>query len=356
MGCLSEVPKEALMLHVGLDLSRRRVDVCVLDDAGGLLMVLQAPPDADGLRQLAARFDGEQVRGVVESMTGARFVHDMLEGWGWTVEIADAQRVKALAPLTAKTDRIDARVLADLSLRDLIPAVWLPPPEVRGMRELARFRLHLVKHRTGLKNRIHSTLMSFGRQVPVADLFGLAGRELLSSLNLPEMWQRTVTATLEVIDHLDSQVHRCDLTLGQEARRHPDVSLLQTAPGIGPVLGYTIVSEVGDIHRFPTPKQLVGYTGLCPQVHQSGESEWHGPLTKHGPCWLRWAYIEAAVHASGHPAYRPAHDSICRRLGPRRGAAVARVDTARRLATATWWMLTKHEPFHPASPLPPLAA
>jgi transposase len=77
------------MLHVGLDLSRRRVDVCVLDEGGGLVKVIEAPPDADGLRQLAGSLDGE-VRAVVESMTGARFVHDTLEDWGWTVEIADA--------------------------------------------------------------------------------------------------------------------------------------------------------------------------------------------------------------------------------------------------------------------------
>ena len=78
------------MLHVGLDLSRKRVDVCVLDADGVLADRLTAPPDGDGLRGLAARFEGSQVRGVVESMTGARFVHDTLEGCGWVVEVADA--------------------------------------------------------------------------------------------------------------------------------------------------------------------------------------------------------------------------------------------------------------------------
>ena len=86
--------------------------------------------------------------GVIESMTGARFVHDTLESLGWAVEIADAAKVKGLAPLAAKTDRIDARVLALLSQRDLVPAIWLPDPRVREERELARFRLHLVKHRS----------------------------------------------------------------------------------------------------------------------------------------------------------------------------------------------------------------
>ena len=81
-------------------------------------------------------------------MTGARFVHDTLEELGWEVLIADAQKVKGLAPLACKTDMIDAQVLAVLSHRDLVPAIWLPDPRVRREREQARFRLHLVKHKS----------------------------------------------------------------------------------------------------------------------------------------------------------------------------------------------------------------
>ena len=176
------------MLHAGLDLSRKRLDVCLLSDHGELVEELTAPPDGGGLRNLARRVEAyeEPVRAVIESMTGARFVHDTLERYGWEVEIADAQKVKGLAPLAVKTDRIDARVLAVLSQRDLVPAIWLPDPRVRRERELARFRLHLIKHRSQLKHRIHSALMSFGRPCPVTDLFGVAGRELLASLEVPD--------------------------------------------------------------------------------------------------------------------------------------------------------------------------
>ena len=116
------------------------------------------------------------------------------------MEIADAQKVKGLAPLACKTDRIDARVLAVLSQRDLVPAIWLPDPRVRRERELARFRLHLVKHRSALKNRIHSALMSFGRPCPVSDLFGVEGRKLLDRLEIPEPWRGNIDASLELID------------------------------------------------------------------------------------------------------------------------------------------------------------
>src|SRR5262245_4817952 len=114
------------MLHAGLGLSRRRLDVCLVDDAGEVVERTMAPPDADGLWQLAGRLRGRSVRAVIESMSGARFVHDTLEECGWEVLVADAQKVKGLAPLACKTDRIDAQVLALLSQRDLVPAIWLP--------------------------------------------------------------------------------------------------------------------------------------------------------------------------------------------------------------------------------------
>ena len=93
--------------------------------------------------------------------------------------------MKGLAPLACKTDRIDAWVLAELSRRALVPAIWLPDPTVRAERERARFRLHLVRHRTALKQRVHATLMTHGRPCPVTDLFGVRGRALLESLDLP---------------------------------------------------------------------------------------------------------------------------------------------------------------------------
>jgi hypothetical protein len=112
-------------------------------------------------------------------MTGARFVHDRLERAGWQVEIADARKTKGLAPLACKTDKIDAWVLAELSRRELVPALWLPDPAVRAERERARFRLYLVRRRAALKQRIHQTLISFGHACPVSDLFGVSGRALL---------------------------------------------------------------------------------------------------------------------------------------------------------------------------------
>jgi transposase len=338
------------MLHAGLDLSRKKLDICLLCERGEHLDQLAVPPDVDSLRRLARRIDevhGAPVSAVVESMTGARLVHDTLEQEGWSVEIADAQKVKGLAPLACKTDKIDSLVLATLSQRDLVPAVWLPDPRIREERELARFRLHLVKHKTALKNRVHSTLINFGRACPVTDLFGAEGRRLLKRLEVPEPWRSNVTASVWLIDELERQIADLNRRLKAGHADHPYIPLLLSAPGIGWVLAFTIAAEIGEIERFASPQKLISYTGLCPRVNQSGESDRRGRLTKHGPRYLRWALIEATMHALKHPAYAERYQRNKRRLGKQRGPKIAQIDIARRLAHAIWHMLTRNDKFAP---------
>ena len=348
------------MLHAGLDLSRRRLDYCLVDRAGDHVEVGAAAPDGDGLagfaRGVEVHHGSVAVSAAIESMTGARFVHNTLERSGWEVEIADAAKVKGLAPLACKTDKIDAWVLAELSRLCLVPAIWLPDPAIRGERERARWRLHLVKHRSSLKQRVHAQLMQFGHRCPVSDLFGVGGRQLLERLDFPDPWRSNVVAALALIDQLDRQIVELEQELRARGAEHPYVSLLQSVPGVAWVLGYTIASEIGDIARFPSPTKLAGYSGLCPRVRQSGDSDRRGPLTKAGPRYLRWALLEAAVGAARHPAYSERYQRTKARLGRQRGAKIAQVDIARRLCEAIWHMLTRNQPFAPAGAAFRLAA
>ena len=143
------------MLYAGLDQSRKRLDVHLLEQSGATREATAVSPDADALRTLVsatARY-GEPVRAAIESMNGARFVHDTLELAGWDVEIADAQKVKGLAPLACKTDRIDAWVLAELARRDLVPAIWLPTrasePSANGLGSACTWSVTGPRSRTG---------------------------------------------------------------------------------------------------------------------------------------------------------------------------------------------------------------
>jgi transposase len=348
------------MLHAGLDLSRKRLDYCLLDKLGGRVEVGAAPPDGAGLaafaQRVAERHGCTLVRAAIESMNGARFVHDTLERCGWEVEVADAVKVKGLAPLACKTDKIDAWVLAELSRRELVPAIWLPSFELRGERERARWRLFLVRKRSSLKHRVHAQLLAFGHACPVSDLFGRSGRELLGRLEFPEPWHSGVLGAVGMIEDLDAQITEIDRELKAAGADHRYIPLLMSAPGIAWVLGYTIAAEIGDINRFASPTKLCGYTGLCPKTYQSGSKDRRGHLTHAGPKYLRWALIEAAQHAGRHPLYRERYLQTKRRLGKQRGPKVAQVDIARRLAEAIWHMLTRNQPFAPAGATSALAA
>jgi len=345
------------MLYVGLDLSRKRLDWQALLPDGERAAIGAVPPDRDGLTKLVRRLgDAEGVLAVIESMSGARFVHDELELHGWDVRIADAVKARGIAPLACKTDTIDTWVLAELARLELVPEIWLPDPQVRAERERARFRLHLVKHRSALKNRIHAILFQHGVPSPGSDLFGTGGRALLERLQLPEPWASTVAASLELIDLLDERIWSCESELRALGAEHRYIPLLMTCPGIGWVLAFTIASEIGEIGRFPSPAKLVGSTGLCPRVEQSGERDRRGALRKNGPNYLRWALVEAAHSAARHPAYQPVRERMRARHGRKRGTKIAAIEIGRRLSEAIWHMLTTNQPFAPAGAPASLAA
>jgi transposase len=157
-----------------------------------------------------------------------------------------------------------------------------------------------------------------------------------------------VDMSLELIDDLELQIARLTCELKRQGATHRYIALLVTAPGFGWINAYTIASEIGDIERFASPTKLCGYTGLCPRVVQSGATDRRGPISKHGPGYLRWGLFEAAMNACKHPLYRERYQRTKRRLGGQRGPSVAQIELSRRLTEAVWHMLTRNQLFAPA--------
>ena len=140
----------------------RRAAWCAIDQSGSLREGSIAA-EQDGLSRLALTLGSdEEVLGCIEMMSGAVWVRDELAAVGWDIRIADARKVKTIAPLACKTDRVDARVLADLVRRDLVPEVWVPSVEERANRERLRRRSHLVRLRTSAINRTFGLLTQWG--------------------------------------------------------------------------------------------------------------------------------------------------------------------------------------------------
>ena len=191
-------------------------------------------------------------------------------------------------------------------------------------------------------NRIHSTLINFGKPCPVTDLFGVEGQDL-RELEVPEPWSANVAASVVLIDDLGDRSRRSIDVCERDTPTMP-TSPAVSAPGIGWVSAFTIAAEIGEIERFPSPEKLTAYTGLYPKVNQSGDKDRRGPLTKHGPTYLRWALLEATMHAlQATPPTRERYQRTKRRLGKQRGAKVAQIDIARRLTHAIWHMLSRNE-------------
>jgi transposase len=278
-------------------------------------------------------------------MSGAVWVRDRLIAAGWEVEIAEARKTRAVAPLACKTDKVDARVLAELCRRDLVPGLWLPTLEQRALRERLRRRMHLVRLRSSAKNRIFGVLTQWGLRISTRRLRSSNGVELLAHHGVPEVWRRSIAEALAVVDLLDERLAPLDRELLPLARADERVMLLKTIPGVGELLGLTIAAEVGDIARFANPRKLIGYAGLAPGVRQSGQSSRTGPLSKAGPRALRWAAVEAA-----QPAWRPSNPwhhlylDVKQRSGKGNAAKSA---VARKVLIAAWHVLARNEPFKP---------
>jgi transposase len=335
------------MQYVGIDWAYRRAAWCAKSASGEIRNEGVVPADEDGLAKLALAL-GRQVSACLEMMSGAVWVRDRLQASGWQVEIADARKVKAVAPLACKTDKVDARVLAELCRRDLVPAVWVPSLSDRGLRERLNRRAHLIRLRTATKNRVFGALSQWGLRIPIRVLRAGDAATLLKQHGLPEVWRRSVAEALAVIDILDARIAPLDAELRPLARADPRVQLLSTIPGVGEHLALVMAAEIGDVARFSSPRKLIGFAGLAPRIAQSGQSSRTGPLCKAGSRALRWAAIEAAQSAwrPTNPWYRLYCD-VKLRTGKSNPAKSA---VARKVLIAAWHVLGRQEPFKPSRP------
>jgi transposase len=244
----------------------------------------------------------------------------------------------------AKTDRLDARALARLLAAGSLDGLWMPDEQIRALRRRLARRSQLVRARTRAKNECHAVLVRRLIAKPaVSDLFGLGGRQWLRELELPLEERETVDGCLRQIDFLDCEVAALESAIAKDALTLPQILRLMTVPGVNVIVAATFLAAVGDISRFPTSRQLVGYLGLDPRVRQSGSTPaTHGRISKQGSASARHALVEAGWSVVRQPG--PLH-AFYQRIRARRGHQVAVVAAARKLACLFWCMLTRGEDY-----------
>ena len=332
------------MNYVGIDWAYGRAAFCAMGDSGQIQAEGLIPADEDGLAKLVLSL-GTEVQACVEMMSGAVWVRDQLHCAGWEVKVAHARKVRDVAPLACKTDKVDARVLAELCRRDLVPEVWVASVEDRALRELLRRRVYLVKLRTSARNRIFGLLTQWGLRVSLKKLREPDGIELLERRGVPETWRDSIVDLIGTIDDLDRRIAPIERELRPKTASDPRARLLSTIPGVGPLISLTIAAEVGDVARFASAGKLVGYAGLAPRISQSGDRSRTGALSKAGSRTLRWAAVEAA-----NGAWRPSNPWHAHYLSvaSRHGKNPAKSSVARKVLITSWHMLQRGEVFNPS--------
>lgn len=246
---------------------------------------------------------------------------------------------KAIAWAKVKTDKIDAKVLAELGRANLLSECYIPDQLVREFRALVNTRKMLSNQRTEWKNRVHGFLRSRGVYLEQSDWFGKKGMKELMEVELSDTDRFDLDIMLERIIHLTDTIAQMDskIELFWE-KSFPQVETLKELDGFGDVIAPVVMAYVGTIKRFRSPKKLQGYTGLTPSVHQSGEVDIRGRITKTGPPLLRWALIQAANSIAR--SHKGPHYAFYRRLLDKGiHKSKAKVAMARKLAGDVWFAL-----------------
>jgi transposase len=204
---------------VALDVHKRFAEVAVHEDGAlrrlGRIETSQLGVFAESLGP------GDHV--VLESTAMTWAIRELLAEHAGRVTVSNPMRTRAIASAKVKTDKIDAKVLAQLGAADFLPEVWAPDEVTRALRRRVAHRSSLVRQRTRLRNQVHAVLARNLIEAPVTDVFGQAGRRWLTELALPAHEREQVDSNLRLHDALDAEVELVERQLAEHALARSDV-------------------------------------------------------------------------------------------------------------------------------------
>jgi transposase len=276
---------------------------------------------------------------VVEMTTNTYVVYDTLQPLAHSVTVAHPPHVALIVRAQVKTDKKAAFTLAQLHAAGLLPGVWVPPIEVRELRALVAHRRKMVTLASVAKCRLHAVLHRHDIELPEGwEPFSDHLRPWWEALKVSPLERHCLLSDLATLDFARSQVQAIENAIKEIAAQDERVPLLVQITGIGLLTAITILAAIGEIKRFPSAKQLVGYAGLGARVHASGETFSTGRITKSGRRDLRSAMVEVAHHAvQDHAHFKQEYERLCGTIGKKK----AMVAIARKLLVMVWHLLAK---------------
>lgn len=316
---------------VGIDLHKHDSQVCVIDGSGAIALEqrIRTRPD-----RFTALLSGRaRCRVLLEASAESEWVARHIEALGHAVVVADPN----FAPMYAhrqrriKTDRRDARALAEALRLGAFRCAHRSSSSSRSVRDVLLVRDRLVRNRTAAVNLVRSILRSQGFRLARGTTRSFANRAL--QLDLPRETATVISPLVREIGQLSSLITEHDAQLAAAGAEDPTTRRLMSVPGVGAVTAWLFASVIDDVSRFPDAHHLQSYLGLVPRERSSGEKQHRGRITKAGNRRLRALLVEAALTLlrSRHPAAEPIK-AWAQGIALRRGKRIAVVAVARRLA------------------------
>ena len=328
--------------YAGIDLHATNSVVVVLDEADRVLYQKRLRNDLTLILTALEPYRATVQGVVVESTYNWYWLVDGLMDAGYRVHLAHAPVLPQYSGLKHADDEHDAQWLAHLLRLGLLPTGYIYPKAERAVRDLLRKRSQLVRHKTMVVLSLQSLLTRLtGSRLSLWRLRELTPERIQTLVPFPEHVQ-AVESSLTVLRCLEGEIRTLEDRVWEAGRTQPGYALLQTVPGIGPILAGTILLEVGDIRRFATVGHFASYCRCVGSEHVSNGKRKGAGNTKNGNKYLSWAFIEAA-----HFAIR--YEAVIRNYYQRKQARthplVALKAVAHKLARACYHMLGKQAPF-----------
>lgn len=329
--------------YIGLDVHQKTISYCVKAADGRIVEEGRLRAERQALREWAEK--RRPWAGAMEATLFSGWIYDTLKPWAQRLDMAHPAMMKAIAASKKKTDRIDARKIADMVRCDLLPACYVAPSEIRELRRMLRYRNLVVRQAVRMKNKIAGLLMETGAPYSKDRLHR---KKYFAALldNIEEVPQsvkdllRLSRGALELFEATQKQLLRKlreDIPLRQRVER------LESIPGVGEVTALTWALEIADPQRFSSVARALSYCGLTAALQSSADKQQRGPLSKQRNAHLQTTLIEAAKLA---PRWNPQLAAVHARELQRGHRNRATLAVARKLAAYLLAVDKSGQPFH----------
>ena len=324
-------------VYVGLDTHRENIHGTALDKDGNVVQAYEFGNNEEELKNFFRNFDPSKTFIALEACNFWRGCYRILKEISFSAELADPVKTSQISK-QKKTDWVDSRILADLIRTNYLPKIFIPTEDILALRDLTRMKIRLTRICVKVQNSIKACLSRNGIAYE-KDIWNRKGIEWLNSLKNEE-----VDSFLRIYIETDREEKITKKKIEATAILNEDAVKLKSIPGVGYFSALMIVSEIGDINRFPDVKSLHAYVGLVPGIYQSG-TKTRGSKRKNVNYWLKFIIGQC----SGRAITVKRNNKIQRtflRMEKKKGYKVARRVAARKLLTIVWHILKEKIPYH----------